>query len=140
MSPTIMRCGDSSLLKYVDLTVSYISVITLGPRLAAPGKKYLFATKKPFGHEAASPAFFHQPVRLNDGTRRGRVLNGGDIGQPGLLPHRVDVNLLRPELVNDTDRFRKVGAVRTPRLVHLSRQLTIQRRIQSTQRGRRSYK
>src|SRR3712207_6933795 len=57
------------------------------------------------------PALKDESVRLDDGARLRRVLDGGEEGDPGLLPHRVDVDLPGPQAFDDAYRSeeRRVG-------------------------------
>src|ERR1041384_7234436 len=88
----------------------------------------LFVAEEPFGCDTAAATFLNQLVRFDDRARSVGVDNRSQVGQPWLLAHRIDVNLRGIQSFDDVDSFSEIRTVEPARLVHLSRDRTVEQR------------
>lgn len=80
----------------------------------------LLRAVEPFGVKAAFSTGVEEFVRLDDGFGFLRVLDAGEITQPGLLSHRINIDLLAVQALNHIRRARKIRARQPSRTIHLS--------------------
>src|ERR1043165_5609429 len=88
----------------------------------------LFVAEEPFGCDTAVATLLNQLVRFDDRARSVGINNRRQVGQPWLLAPRIDLNLRVICSLEDVDSFSEIRAVEPARLVHLSRDRTVEQR------------
>src|ERR1051325_1261520 len=91
-------------------------------RVDSPGgHEYFLLTEEPFSRDTLISTVLAEPVGLDDGTRLICIFNGCEVCQPGLLAHRIDVDLRGAQTLEKLQSLVAVGAVESSGLIHLPR-------------------
>src|SRR5215212_1645339 len=85
--------------------------------LAARRKDALLPAKETFGRDALPRAFIEELVRLDDRQGLLGVLDARHVAEPRLLPHRIDIEVLRAEALDDGERALGLRAREPARLI-----------------------